>query len=122
MSGNQMGGHGYGVLMLTRQQCYFYEKKFSDTGMSRSLLIGEPLGNDFAVTTAHFESLGFPKKRKSQMDESFEILKASGVPNTITVGDYNFDSRTKEEESVLTDSGMEDVVHTFHSRDAFTMP
>ena len=42
-----------------------------DTGMSRSLLIGEPLGADFAVATAHFESLGFPSKRKSQMNESF---------------------------------------------------
>ncbi len=93
MSGNEMGAHGYGVLMLTRQQCYFYEKKFSETGMSRSLLIGEPLGNDFVVATAHFESLGFPRKRKSQMNESFEILKATGIPNTITVGDYNFDSR-----------------------------
>lgn len=89
--------------------------------MSRSLLIGEPLGNDFAVATAHFESLGFPKKRKSQMGESFEILKTSGLTNTITVGDYNFDSRTQEEESVLTDLRMRDVVHDFYPREAFTM-
>jgi len=37
------------------------------------------------------------------------------MPNMITVGDYNFDSRTKEEESVLTDAGMTDIVHLFHN-------
>jgi len=35
--------------------------------MGRSLLLAEPLGGDFVVATAHFESLYFPDKRKSQM-------------------------------------------------------
>ncbi len=49
------------------------------------------------------------------MNESFEILKTAGIPNTITVGDYNFDSKTLEEEVVLTDAGMTDIVHLFHN-------
>lgn len=89
--------------------------------MARSLLIGEPLGGDFVVATAHFESLVFARKRKSQMNETFEILKISGIPNTIIVGDFNFDAKVTAEELVITDSGMEDIVHEFHGKDAFTM-
>lgn len=103
VSANEMGAHGYGVLMLTRQDCYFYEKNFEITGMGRSLLIAEPLNADFIVATAHFESLNSAEKRKSQMNESFNILKNSGIQNLIIVGDYNFDSKVTEEEKVITE-------------------
>ena len=34
-------------------------------------------------------------------------------PNSVIVGDYNFDSSWKAEESVITDNGFEDIVHKF---------
>lgn len=37
------------------------------------------------------------------MNESFNILKNSGIQNLIIVGDYNFDSKVTEEEKVITE-------------------
>jgi len=79
--------------------------------MGRYLLIAEPFGGNFVVSTAHFESLNFAEKRASQMNETFEILKNSGVLNTITLGDYNFDSKNEEEEKPIKNAGMVDIVH-----------
>ena len=55
------------------------------------------------------------------MTEAFEIMKRSGTPNFIVVGDYNFDSTWKEEEAVITENGMRDVVHDFYDQKAYTM-
>ena len=58
---------GYGVLMLTRFPCHFFEVPF-ESSMRRSLIIGEPIGgiNGTPVLfgTVHLESGDAKEKRK----------------------------------------------------------
>ena len=81
--------------------------------MARSLLIAEVINRDILVCTAHFESLDNAKIRKTQMEESFKIVKESEIKNVFVVGDYNFDSTWKQEEDVITNHGMKDIVSNF---------
>lgn len=60
--------------------------------MGRHLLLAEVCNSDLIIATSHFESLDNPDDRASQMQETFDLLKKSGVKNTIVVGDFNFDS------------------------------
>ena len=65
VSGNDLGR--YGVLILTKFDCLINELPFNQTNMDRSLLIAEPIGANFVVATAHFESLNSAAARASQM-------------------------------------------------------
>ncbi len=47
---------GYGMLILTRFHCWFYEKKFTNTQMGRGILFAEVKGHDLTFATTHFES------------------------------------------------------------------
>lgn len=51
----------YGVMILTKHPCLFFEMPFHSSNMGRSLLIAEPInginGQQMVVATAHFESL-----------------------------------------------------------------
>lgn len=60
VSGNDLGNHGYGILMLTRFDCWIYEKKYVNTQMARSVLLAEVIGHDLIVGTSHFESMENP--------------------------------------------------------------
>ena len=113
ISGNALSKHGYGVLILTRFNCWFFEKQFENSQMARSLLIAEVINRDILVCTAHFESLDNANIRKTQMEESFKIVKESEIKNVFVVGDYNFDSTWKQEEDVITNHGMKDIVSNF---------
>ena len=99
VSANEL--RGYGILILTRFSCWFFEKIFEVSMMGRSLLLAEVINKDLIVATAHFESLNNAKCRESQMNETFDIIKRSGIKNSIVVGDYNFCSSWTSEESVL---------------------
>ena len=55
------------------------------------------------------------------MEEAFNLIKHSGVRNTVIVGDFNFDSTWKKEEEVLLNNEMKDVVKKFHDAKAYTM-
>ena len=55
------------------------------------------------------------------MNEAFKIIKESGVENAIIVGDYNFDSKMREEEKVISESNMRDIVHDFFDETSFSM-
>ena len=81
--------------MLSRFNCWFFEKVFSETNMGRTLLMAEIINRDTIIATAHFESLDNPTIRKHQMEEAFNLIKHSGMRNTVIVGDYNFDSTWK---------------------------
>jgi|LakMenEpi03Aug12_release.lakeMendotaPanAssembly.Ray.scaffolds.fasta_scaffold4584324_1 hypothetical protein len=48
------------------------------------------------------------------MNDTFKLIKDSGVSNAIVVGDFNFDSTWLQEEAVITSNGMKDVVHDFY--------
>ena len=58
----------YGSMILTKHPCNFYEKVFSQSTMSRSLLFAEPVhgigGRNVVIATSHFESLNFADVRK----------------------------------------------------------
>jgi len=55
---NELGG--YGVMILTKHPCYFYEVDFEVSTTGRKLMIAEPLhginGRHIVIGTAHFES------------------------------------------------------------------
>jgi hypothetical protein len=51
--------------MLTRFNCWFFEKVFSESKMGRSLLLAEVINRDTIIATAHFESLDNAGTRKS---------------------------------------------------------
>jgi hypothetical protein len=48
------------------------------------------------------------------MEETFNLIKHSGVRNTVIVGDFNFDSNWKKEEDIIQNNEMKDVVKKFH--------
>jgi hypothetical protein len=48
------------------------------------------------------------------MEETFNLIKHSGVRNTVIVGDFNFDSTWKKEEDIIQNNEMKDVVKKFH--------
>lgn len=121
VSGNDLSKHGYGVLMLTTLQCWFWEKQFEVSQMDRSLLLAEVINNELIVATSHFESLNNANARKKQMTETFQILGLSCVKNQIVVGDYNFDSSWQQEEQVILDHGMHDAVSLFYDCNSFSM-
>ena len=89
--------------------------------MGRTLLMAEIINRDTIIATAHFESLDNPSIRKIQMEEAFNLIKHSGVRNTVIVGDFNFDSTWKQEEEILQNNEMKDVVKKFHDVKAYTM-
>ena len=68
VSGNNIWG--YGVLILSKLPAYFYEFKFEESLMGRSLLVAEVNINDrtFLVATSHLESMRSAPIRKSQME------------------------------------------------------
>ena len=72
ISGNKM--KGYGILLLSKMPAKFYEHKFGNSSMGRSLLIAEAfymkdgIPQSFYVATSHLESLdGNAKTRNEQM-------------------------------------------------------
>lgn len=66
----------YGVIMLSKYKCHYYERYFMSR-MGRSLLLAEaPFPINLIVATSHFESLGFSADvRKDQMKVTFDLLK-----------------------------------------------
>jgi hypothetical protein len=50
--------------VLTRLQCWFFEKEFENSFMGRSLLLAEVINKDLIVATSHFESLQSAERRK----------------------------------------------------------
>ena len=67
VSGNKI--QGYGVLILSKLPAYFYEYKFEESLMGRSLLVAETWINNrtFLVGTSHLESMRSAPIRKIQM-------------------------------------------------------
>lgn len=55
------------------------------------------------------------------MEETFNLIKHSGIRNTVIVGDFNFDSTWKKEEDIIQNNEMKDVVKKFHDPDVYTM-
>lgn len=57
----------YGVLILSKWPCKFFERPYSQSRMGRSLLVCETVINNqpIVVATSHFESLDNPKVRAS---------------------------------------------------------
>ena len=87
--------------------------------MGRSLILAE--FQDLIVATSHFESLDNAGSRNSQMTETFDLLRKSGVTNVVVAGDYNFDTTYAKEEAVLGQHGMKDIVNQFCGVDSFSM-
>lgn len=61
MAGNSIDQ--YGVMLLTRCNCKFYELVFTESLMQRSVLFGEVVGSKLCVSVTHLESLDNPKVR-----------------------------------------------------------
>lgn len=84
---------GYGVLMLTRYPCYFFEMLFP-TVMGRSLLVAEPVGgvsgHHMLVGTVHLESGNSAEVRKKQLQMAINVLKT--CHSNVLLGDFNFHS------------------------------
>ena len=59
----------YGVLIMSKWPCKFYEREFVYSRMGRSILLCEALINDkpFIVSTVHLESLDNAKVRRDQL-------------------------------------------------------
>ena len=117
----------YGVIMLSKYKCLYFERYFMSR-MGRSLLLAEaPFPVNLIVATSHFESLGFSAEvRKDQMKTTFDLLKkaqssAELSNRCVVVGDFNFHSTSKKEEAVLTDNGFRDAMHSFVDQKEPTM-
>ncbi|CDW71855.1 UNKNOWN [Stylonychia lemnae] len=119
LSNSEIHG-GYGVLIMSKWPCKFYEAKFP-TNMGRSLLLCETIINDkpVIVSTAHFESLGNGPIRKQQLEISFPIL--SIVDDAFLMGDFNFNSTWKLEQANIS-KDFDDVFLTLNNGvESFTM-
>ena len=66
----------YGLLIISKYPCLFYEKHFPTSKMGRSLLCAEPLiPQNLVVATTHLESLGFSAPiRREQLKSSFDLI------------------------------------------------
>ena len=107
-SGNEFKEAFYGCMIISKYPCTFFERQF-DSLMGRSLIVAEPsLPVNFLVATAHFESLDSAKYRKEQMEVTFNLLQKAQEDRknlSILVGDFNFDSSWKHEETIITSNG-----------------
>jgi hypothetical protein len=61
VSGNHI--KSYGVLILSKFDCLISNLPFKSSRMQRNLLVAEPIGANFVIATAHFESLNSAKER-----------------------------------------------------------
>lgn len=86
---------GYGMLILTRFHCWFYEKKFTESKMSKSILFAEVKGHDFTFATTHFEPFTDQASvRKLQLQETINYAKQ--IDKIVVAGVFNFDSNSEE--------------------------
>eukprot|EP00347_Sterkiella_histriomuscorum_P019482 403341465 len=112
---------GYGVLILSKWPCRFYEMAFPGR-MGRSLLLAECQINDqpVIVATSHFESLNNQEIRKQQLEIAQPLV--SLVDNGFLMGDFNFDSSWRSEQANI-DKEFEDIYLTLNQGvESFTMP
>lgn len=112
----------YGVIILSKYPCKFYEHLFPISRMGRSIVFCETLinGEPILVSTVHLESLENPEVRINQMNLSFPILKHFN--NSFIMGDFNFHS-TWPEQKVIDENNFDDVFLTLNSgKEALTFP
>jgi endonuclease/exonuclease/phosphatase family metal-dependent hydrolase len=105
----------YGVMILSKWPCKFYQYNFSENSrMGRSLLVAETIinGEPFVVSTVHLESMASAPFRKAQMEISFPILKLFN--NSMLMGDFNFNSSWKNEQACI-DPGFDDIFLTLNN-------
>jgi len=111
----------YGVLVLTKWPCQFYQREFPSL-MGRTLLICETLINQrpLAIATVHLESLNNATYRAEQMKIAFEVLNS--YQDAMLMGDFNFDSSWTKEQAQI-DKNFEDVFLALNQGvETFTMP
>jgi len=111
----------YGVLILSKWPCKFFERPYSHSKMGRSLLVCETVINNqpVVVATSHFESLDNPKVRASQMQEAFKVL--SKYPNSFLMGDFNFDSSWTNEQAAIDPAYSDIYLDLNGGKEGFTM-
>lgn len=112
----------YGILILSKYPCKFYEHIFPGSRMGRSIVFCEALinGQPTLVSTVHLESMDNTQVRIDQMKVSFPIL--SLFPNSFIMGDFNFHSTWKEQK-VINEHNFDDVLLTLNQgKESFTMP
>ena len=118
ISGNDI--NDYGLLILSKWPVYFYEFKFSNSWMGRSLLVAEVVYrrqkafseknykyDTFLISTSHLESLDNKLKRGEQMKYiQNKVLKGH---DSIFMGDFNFDYKWKDESTHLDRDNYSDL-------------
>ncbi|CDW71412.1 UNKNOWN [Stylonychia lemnae] len=109
VSGNFISG--YGVMILSKFPCLIYEMPLP-TLMNRTLLVAEPIGGlngePLLIATAHLESGSiYGQIRKKQLQLCLDQIKIS--PNTIMMGDFNFDSTYDDQQAIIIENGFTDV-------------
>jgi len=116
----------YGVMILSKHPCWFFDHRYKSSRMGRTLLVAEPInginGHNILVANSHFESLNEPVERKIQMETAFDRLKRG--KEVILCGDFNFDNSWKHESEVFQNNNYVDTFNKFvpeHGQDSFTM-
>jgi len=89
----------YGLLILSKWPCYFYDFPFANTWMGRSLLVAETVfnGKTFLTWTSHLESLDNKAKRREQTEYVQHNLLYGF--DSVFMGDFNFDFTWADESS-----------------------
>lgn len=113
----------YGLLMLSKWPCYFYDFPYENTWMDRSLLVAETIfnGQPFLVWTTHLESLDNKSKRGKQIEYiQHEILQDR---DSIFMGDLNFDFNWSDEGKNIDKTLFTDLWTSLRDKneEAFTM-
>ena len=113
---------GYGCLIITRFPCHFFEVPL-ESSQNRSLLIAEPIGGingkPILLATVHLESGDRREARKHQLELILKIISTCG--NNMLMGDFNFNSTWKDQQSVITNNGYRDILLELIGHEKFTM-